>query len=128
MKYGTKGRHYSRIIVCSRVSVEIWHHTATINRCKNCFYMSAPRCSSIDTTAAILLALRTKSRGRMLRLEVIWSTVSREEAREFLLPRGSIVERNQDRLSQFETFRALWAQDERRKSVREEWALLSGVL
>lgn len=63
----------------------------------------------------------------MLRLEVIWSTVSREEAREFLLPRGSIVERNQGRLSQFETFRALWAQDERRKSIREEWALLSGV-
>ncbi|CAN0538940.1 unnamed protein product [Ectocarpus sp. 12 AP-2014] len=71
---------------------------------------------------------RTKSRCRMLRLEVIWSTVSNEEAKGFLLPRGSIVERNQGRLSQFETFRALWAQDERRKSVREEWALLSGVL
>lgn len=63
----------------------------------------------------------------MLRLEVIWSTVSREEARDFLLPRGSIVERSQSRLLQFETFRALWVQDERRKSVREEWALLSGV-
>eukprot|EP00752_Nemacystus_decipiens_P016176 g14468.t2 len=70
----------------------------------------------------------TKSRGRLLRLEVIWSTVSREEAREFLLPRGSIIERSQGRLLQFETFRALWAQDERRKSVKEEWALLSGVL
>lgn len=59
---------------------------------------------------------------------MIWSTVSREEAREFLLPRGSIIERSQGRLLQFETFRALWVQDERRKSVKEEWALLSGVL
>lgn len=63
----------------------------------------------------------------MLRMEVIWSTVSRAEADKFVLPRGSIVERSQGRLSQFETFRALWAQDERRKSVREEWSLLSGV-
>lgn len=74
------------------------------------------------------VCLSTKSRGRLLRLEVIWSTVSREEARELLLPRGSIIERSQGRLLQFETFRALWAQDERRKSVKEEWALLSGVL
>ena len=74
------------------------------------------------------VCLSTKSRGRLLRLEVVWSTVSREEAREFLLPRGSIIERSQGRLLQFETFRALWAQDERRKSVKEEWALLSGVL
>lgn len=76
----------------------------------------------------VISCFSIKSRGRVLRLEVIWSTVSREEAREFLLPRGSIVERSQGRLLQFETFRALWVQDERRKSVKEEWALLSGVL
>lgn len=44
-----------------------------------------------------------------------------------MLPRGSIVERTEGRLSEFETFRALWEEDDRRKGVREEWALLSGV-
>lgn len=84
--------------------------------------------SVFHTSPFQCICLSTKSRGRLLRLEVIWSTVSREEAREFLLPRGSIIERSQGRLLQFETFRALWAQDERRRSVQEEWALLSGVL
>lgn len=44
----------------------------------------------------------------------------------FVLPRGAIIERSQVSLLEFETFRALWVQDERRKSVREEWAVLSG--
>ncbi|CAM9655225.1 unnamed protein product, partial [Discosporangium mesarthrocarpum] len=66
------------------------------------------------------------SRRRVLRLEVVWSTVSNKEANAFLLSREQIVERAEWRLSQFETFRALWEHDERRKSVREEWDLLGG--
>lgn len=80
------------------------------------------------TLAAVqmLFAHRTTSRHRMLRLEVVWSTVSRREADTFVLSPGSVVERIQGRLSQFETFRAFWEQENRRKSIREEWALLCG--
>lgn len=74
----------------------------------------------------VLLARRATSRHRMLRLEVVWSTVSRREAERFMLPPGTVAERSQGRLSQFETFRACWEQEDRRKSVREEWALLCG--
>lgn len=69
---------------------------------------------------------RATSRHRVLRLEIIWSTVSREEAEAFVLSPGSVVERRQARLAHFETFRAAWEEEERRRSIWDEWALLSG--
>lgn len=95
--------------------------------CSCCFYPIFNSSTSHPMKNYFLLQYcRATSRNRVLRLEVIWSTVSRKEADAFLLPPGYVVERSQAKLSQFETFRALWDQDERRKSVREEWALLSG--
>jgi hypothetical protein len=52
--------------------------------------------------------------------------VSRREADKFQLSRGQIIERKEKKLCQFETYRALWIDDERRKTVAEEWELLGG--
>ncbi len=63
---------------------------------------------------------------RCLRLEVVWSTVSQANADEFRLKRGTIIERTEIYLSQFEMFRTSWVDETRRLTVSEEWKLLSG--
>ncbi|CAM9234277.1 unnamed protein product [Chrysoparadoxa australica] len=73
-----------------------------------------------------LLYSKATSAKRMLRLEVLWSTVSKKEAERFLLNKGEIVERNDKKIFFFETFRTNWEDESQRKSVCEEWCLLSG--
>ncbi len=63
---------------------------------------------------------------RTLRLEVIWSTVSQANADKFRMSRGTIIERTEIFLSQFEMFRAPWVDETRRLIVSEEWKLISG--
>lgn len=57
---------------------------------------------------------------RMLRLEVIWSTCSSEEAAVFVLAKDDIIERDQDALFKFETFRIEWSEEARRLSEEQE--------
>ncbi len=61
--------------------------------------------------------------SRTLRLEVVWSTVSRPSAEEFRLPKNTIIERTEIFLSQFEMFRVPWIDEMRRLTVNEEWKL-----
>jgi hypothetical protein len=56
----------------------------------------------------------SSSTSRILRLEVIWSTCSCEDASVFLLAKGDIIERDEDYLAMFEIFRREWADESRR--------------
>mmetsp|Transcript_30011 Transcript_30011/g.38741 ORF Transcript_30011/g.38741 Transcript_30011/m.38741 type:complete len:1575 (+) Transcript_30011:1304-6028(+) len=56
----------------------------------------------------------SSSTSRILRLEVIWTTCSSEEAEVFLLAKGDIVERDEDYLAMFEMFRKEWADESKR--------------
>jgi hypothetical protein len=57
---------------------------------------------------------------RKLRMEVIWSTVSRSAASKHVLSKGDIIQRNERGLFAFETFRRPWEHDRRRKRANEE--------
>lgn len=70
---------------------------------------------------------KASAAARVVRMEVLWTTVSRASADAFQLARGSVIERREKRLFQFEVFRALWVEDEHRKGVIEEWDLLGGL-
>ena len=65
---------------------------------------------------------------RMLRLEVIWSTCSSEEAAVFVLGKDNIIERDQDVLFQFETFRVEWNEEARRLSEHQERKICKRLL
>merc|ERR1711998_249046 len=75
--------------------------------------------------AAVVLKIFTKTsarkkRRKYLRLEVVWSTVNRDEADPFLLTRGVIEEREEAEIFNFEAFRMPWEEEERRRpAVRE---------
>lgn len=69
---------------------------------------------------------RSASRRRDLRLEVIWSTVSTKEAVPHILNKETLVEREQARIFQFETFRVLWHEENRRLGARAELCALQG--
>ena len=57
---------------------------------------------------------------RMLRLEVIWSTVSTEEACDHVLRRDAIIQMDEEQIFEFETFRVPWAEEEARLPKYEE--------
>jgi Ca2+-binding EF-hand superfamily protein len=65
---------------------------------------------------------------RMLRLEVIWSTCSSEEAAVFVLGKDQIIERDQGAIFQFETFRVEWKEEARRLSESQERRLCKRLL
>ena len=85
-------------------------------------YRSAAQTSGGGTTNG-----RSASRRRDLRLEVIWSTVSTKEAVAHVLTKETLIEREQARIFQFETFRMLWHEEARRLSARAELYALRGV-
>lgn len=51
--------------------------------------------------------------------QVVWSTVSRA-CDELLLSKGAIIERLEDRVFQFETFRAPWEHEKGRRGADAE--------
>lgn len=60
-------------------------------------------------------------------VQVVWSTASRE-AEDLLLSRGTIIERLEDKVFQFETFRMPWENEKGRRSSEAETALTAGLL
>jgi hypothetical protein len=62
---------------------------------------------------------------RNLWLEVVWQRSSSEACRPYELKPGSIVQRLQFDMEQFEVFRSAWKQEKARKSLVEEWQMLS---
>lgn len=61
--------------------------------------------------------------SRMLRLEVLWSTVSSDTAGTFVLERGDVIERDEAALSEFEVFRIEWKEEGRRLPEARERVL-----
>merc|ERR1719263_1143910 len=57
---------------------------------------------------------------RMLRLEVIWSTVSTEEALDHVLRKDAIVQMDEEQVFEFETFRVSWEEEGERLPESEE--------
>lgn len=62
---------------------------------------------------------------RDLRLEVCWTTVSSDEAEFARLPKGSVVERDEARLSgSFVMYRIRWDEEDRRRGAHDEFLLM----
>ena len=57
---------------------------------------------------------------RMLRLEVIWTTVSSEEASDHILRKDAIIQLDEEQVFEFETFRVPWVEEESRIPEYEE--------
>lgn len=51
--------------------------------------------------------------------------MSRKEIEEHLLSRGTIIERSERKVFTFETFRAPWEHEKRRKSANDERIILT---
>lgn len=81
--------------------------------------------ATAGTADGALLYNKISAARRTLRIEVMWSTVSRKEADQFLIQKGAIVERAEKKLLQFEMFRAPWVDESRRKGVKAEWDILT---
>jgi hypothetical protein len=65
-------------------------------------------------------------RRRRLGLEVIWQRATPKEAcKPYDLKAGQVVEKQQSHLEQFEVFRCAWAEENKRKALREELDLLA---
>ena len=67
------------------------------------------------------------SGSRVLRMEVIWSTVSSDEAGAFVLRAGEVIEREESALFEFEVFRTEWKEEARRVPEARERAILGLV-
>lgn len=63
---------------------------------------------------------------RTLRLQVVWSTVSTEE--ELELRKDMIIQRDAERISEFETFRVPWHHEQGRLPEREEREICQKLL
>jgi len=63
------------------------------------------------------------SSGRRVRLEVIWSTVSCDEAGAFVLKAEDVIEREEATLAEYEVFRTPWREESRRLSEAKERVL-----
>jgi hypothetical protein len=66
--------------------------------------------------------VRRFGKYRRLWLEVMWQKSSNEACKRYELKPGSVIERQQAHLEQFEVFRCPWKNESRRRSLREEWA------
>jgi hypothetical protein len=65
--------------------------------------------------------------SRMLRMEVVWSTVSADTARAFVLGRGDVIERDEASLSEYEVFRIEWKEEGRRVPEARERVLCKKI-
>ena len=64
-------------------------------------------------------SFRVKER-RELRLQVCWCTVSTNEASNFQLAQGDVLQRDAQHITQFEVFRAPWVDEPKRRSHADE--------
>ena len=65
--------------------------------------------------------IRKFGKYRRLWLEIVWTKSSTEACKQYELKPGSVIERQQAHLEQFEVFRCPWRMDNLRKPLFQEW-------